>query len=56
MKKFLLLLIFLNSCTTSSVKENLKQNLNFSKDMSFEDFRLNLKKYEKQSNYPNLNE
>ncbi len=47
-----LIILLLSSCSF----EKNKNNINFSKDMSLNEFKLNLKKYAKESTYPNLND
>ena len=50
MKK-LLLLFLLSSCTSYPEIDN---NLNFDKEMSFEEFKIMLKKYDRVSGYPDI--
>ena len=55
MKKIFLIFIFiLSSCSSSNIQTNLNDNINFSDQMDFEDFKLKLKKYAEQSPYPNI--
>jgi len=50
MKK-LLLLILLSSCTSYS---EINNNLNFDQQMSFEEFKIMLEKYDRVSGYPDI--
>ena len=54
--KFLLLipLFFLLSCASDKNVNDTKNSINFNKDMSFEEFKVNLDKYVKNSSYPNI--
>ena len=53
---FLILIIFfILSCTIDN-KNNLMKNINFSDDLSFDEFELKLEEYSKISSYPDLNE
>ena len=55
MKKFLItVVIFISSCNTNSVNDNFKNDLNFSKDMTFDEFKLKLDEYTKNNPYPNI--
>jgi hypothetical protein len=55
MKKMILVIIFfLSACTTDSAKNNFKNDLNFTNDMSFDEFKAKLKIYVKNSSYPNI--
>ena len=55
MKKiFLIFILILSSCSSSGVKDNLNNSINFSDQMNFEEFKLKLKKYVEQSPYPNI--
>ena len=48
----ILIVLLLTSCAY----EKDKKVINFSKDMTLSEFKSNLKKYAKESTYPNLNE
>ena len=53
MKKFILIfLFFLTSCSTSKTINTL----DFSKDMSFDEFKIKLEEYGKNSPYPNIDD
>ena len=53
MKKILVIIIFfLASCASSSTKNEL----NFSDEMTFEQFKLKLNEYVKNNPYPDVNE
>ena len=49
------ILIFLSSCKSSTLQNNSKNDFNFSKNMSLEEFRLKLENYAEKNPYPNLN-
>ena len=54
MKKFLLLIaLFATSCVENFSKNDLKDNYIFSDEMTFDEFRLKLEEYSKNSPYPN---
>ena len=41
MKKiYLFLILFLSACSSSEIKEDLNNSLNFSEDMDFEEFKI----------------
>jgi len=51
MIRFLLLSIFfLASCSSN----NIRNNINFSDEMSFEEFRFQLEEYAKNNSYPKI--
>jgi len=50
MKK-LLFLILLSSCTSYS---EINNNLNFDREMGFEEFKIMLEKYDRISGYPDI--
>tara|TARA_Y100001958_G_scaffold139943_1_gene114221 strand:- start:43 stop:204 length:162 start_codon:yes stop_codon:yes gene_type:complete len=51
MRKFLIIIIFfLNSCNSKTVKNDF----NFTEDMSFEEFKIKLEEYAKNNPYPNI--
>ena len=55
MKKIIILIIlFLYSCSNYTTKKNPQDNIIFSKDMTLNEFMLNLEKYGKESTYPDL--
>jgi len=51
MKK-IILLIFLSSCTTQNINN---EKINFDRDMSYEEFKILLEKYDKVSEFPDIN-
>tara|TARA_B100001093_G_C26750365_1_gene980806 strand:+ start:1017 stop:1190 length:174 start_codon:yes stop_codon:yes gene_type:complete len=55
-KKILIIIIFITGC--SSNKNELDNNLSdikFSDEMTFDEFKINLKKYAENNSYPNIN-
>ena len=55
MKKIIILIIlFLPSCSNYINKKDSQDNIIFSRDMTFNEFKLNLEKYAKESTYPDL--
>ena len=52
MKKICLILFLLASCTSSQKVDNL----NFSDDISFEEFKLKLENYALNNPYPNIDD
>ena len=56
MRKLVLIIIILSSCTIQNKDNVSAQKLNFSTNMKFEDFRLQLENYAKNSSYPNIDE
>ena len=53
MKKLLVLILFV---VISCAPVQTKKNINFSKDLTFEEFKSNLKVYVDNSDYPNIDE
>ena len=53
MKKLLLLILFV---VISCAPVQTEKNINFSKDLTFEEFRSTLKVYVDNSDYPNIDE
>jgi len=53
---FLVVAIIFSACSSISVKEDLKKKINFSKEMSFNEFKQKLNEYAKISNYPDIND
>ena len=54
MKKFFLIFFFLlMSCGKNFENNNLKKSYNFSDEMTFDEFKLKLEEYAKNSPYPN---
>ena len=55
MKKIILIFFLMTGCAyEKSGKINNFSNLNFSKELSFEEFKINLEKYSNNSPYPNI--
>ena len=54
MKKYLLLLILLNSCVSNVTDEKNIKKIKFTENMSFEEFKIKLKVYSDESQYPNI--
>ena len=55
MKKiYFLLILFLVACSSNIQESNLNKKFTFSENMSFEEFKVNLKRYANQSTYPNI--
>ena len=51
MKKiFFIILIFLSSCSSTMIKKDV----NFSENLTFEDFKIKLDEYSKNNDYPNI--
>ena len=55
MMKYILIFFFLISCSSKNeIIQNNFQNLNFSNDLTFEEFREKLEEYAKSQPYPNI--
>tara|TARA_B100001113_G_C20623649_1_gene411613 strand:+ start:332 stop:505 length:174 start_codon:yes stop_codon:yes gene_type:complete len=54
MKKFLIILLILTSCSINQEKSN--QKILFNDQMTIDEFRLKLKEYVKKSKFPNIDE
>ena len=55
MNRYLLFFLFLISCNSSSeVTQKNFQNLDFSNDLTFEEFKEKLEEYAKKQPYPNI--
>ena len=55
MKYFLILLLLLNSCVIKKNEvSNEKLNFNFSDEMTFDEFKIKLEEYSKNTSYPNI--
>ena len=52
MKKFLIILFFLTSCSVNQEISN--QEILFNEQMTIDEFKLKLKKYVKKSKFPNI--
>ena len=56
MKYMLILLLLFNSCVIKKNKAFNKQlDLNLNEEMTFEEFKIKLEEYSKNSSYPNIN-
>tara|TARA_Y100000389_G_scaffold196524_1_gene229581 strand:+ start:372 stop:533 length:162 start_codon:yes stop_codon:yes gene_type:complete len=51
-KILIFVILFLASCTTKTVNNNL----DFSNELSLEEFKIKLNEYAKNSSYPNIDE
>jgi len=57
MKKIILILFLLSSCQNNQIKnESDLSNINFSENLSFEEFKIKLNIYTNNSSYPNIND
>ncbi len=55
MNKYLLIFLFLISCSSNSdITQKNFQNLDFSNNLTFEEFKEKLEKYAKTQPYPNI--
>ena len=54
MKKKMILILFLTSCSTQ-IEENLSQKKFDFSNINFEEFKLKIVEYSKKSSYPNIN-
>jgi len=57
-KNFIILLLFflLCGCLVNKKDENIDNKINFSDELTFEEFNYKLEIYSKISNYPDINE
>ena len=53
-KRFLFLILILNSCSGNSEKVNLQNDFQFNDDLSFEEFKTKLNEYAIKNPYPNI--
>ena len=51
-----LLFLLLSGCLVNKKENNLNNNINFSDELTFEEFSYKLDVYSKTSNYPDINE
>ena len=51
-----LIFLFVCSCLVKKKENNLIDNINFSDELTFEEFNYKLEVYSKISNYPDINE
>ena len=47
-------MILLSSCTSADYKKDAKNDFEFSKDMSLDEFKSKLEQYSKSNTYPNI--
>ncbi len=52
-KLFIIMIILFNGCSPSFDKNEIKNSFIFSNEMTFEEFKLKLEQYVKNSPYPN---
>ena len=57
-KNFIILILFflLCGCLVNKKDENINNKINFSDELTFEEFSYKLEVYSKISNYPDINE
>ena len=55
MKKIILIFIFLFSCSNSNINNSMVDDIDFDKEISFEEFKNKIIHYSKNSDYPNIN-
>ena len=53
-KRFLFLILILNSCSGNSEKVNLQNDFQFNDNLSFEEFKTKLDEYAIKNPYPNI--
>ena len=51
-----LLFLFIFGCSVNKKENNLNNSINFSDELTFEEFNYKLEVYSKISNYPDINE
>ena len=57
MKNFLMfIIIFISACNYKVTKKDTINNITFSDDINFEQFKVKLKEYSEKSSYPNIDE
>ena len=55
MKKILIIFFLLSACSSNNInKENTLSTLDFSENLTIEEFKLKLEQYANNSNYPNI--
>ena len=55
MKKILIIFLLLSACSLNEInKESSLPNLNFSDNLTIEEFKLKLEQYANNKNYPNI--
>ena len=55
-KRFLFLILILNSCSGNSEKVNLQNDFQFNNNLSFEEFKTKLDEYAIKNPYPNIDD
>ena len=55
MKKIILIFIFLFSCSNSNINNSMVDDIDFDKEISFEEFNNKIIHYSKNSGYPDIN-
>ena len=57
MKRFILIFLLLSGCVyNQNLKNNEVSDINFSDDLTLEEFRLKLEEYANNSPYPNIDD
>ena len=51
---FFIIIVFLFSCSSKNEKKILTENFDFSKELSFNEFKYKLEEYAKTAPYPNI--
>ncbi len=51
---FIIILILLNSCSTAKVQNESKIDINYSENLTIDEFKLKLEKYAEYGSYPNI--
>ena len=55
MKKILIIFFLLSACSSNNInKENTLSTLDFSENLTIEEFKLKLEQYANNKNYPNI--
>tara|TARA_B100000945_G_C20131187_1_gene479465 strand:+ start:372 stop:545 length:174 start_codon:yes stop_codon:yes gene_type:complete len=55
MKKVLIIFFLLSACSSNNInKENSLSTLDFSENLTIEEFKLKLEQYANNNNYPNI--
>jgi len=57
MKRFILIFLLLSGCVyNQNLKNNVVSDINFSDDLTLEEFKLKLEEYANNSPYPNIDD
>ena len=57
MKIFIsIILLFISACTSNNIKNNVKMDYNLDNTLSFNDYKIKLKKYTINAPYPKIND